>query len=483
MSYKKQLVSGAKWTTLSTIITSLVALLRLSILTKILDKSDFGIVAILTFIVGLTQTFSDLGFSAAIMHEKELTREKFSCLYWIQLLVFSGIYLIISSCSFWIANFYNESQLITLFPILLLELVLFGIGKLYETVLQKKFLFRTIALRNIICSLLSLVLAVSLALSGYGVYSLVYSILFNAAILNFWNLWVGQKQVKLKRVFSFRQVWPMMKIGFFQTGTQIVDYMAAQLDVFLMGKFLGMEALGVYSLSKEILVKLFSVINGIANKLLLPVLAKTQKDINTLKKNYLISIHLLTFVTFPLLIAIGVFSGSIVGILYGDQYTEAAPIIALLSVAYLFSAVSNPIGSLTVALGRTDTSFYYAIIRLFMTIPVVAITSSISLQCVACGQIFLGLLGFLLVYFMMIKQYLHISLNMYIHFFLKNMCVAICFGTICAMVVNLNPLNFASDYLILIVYGVLAFVIYLVAIYFLYRKDSIVSETVFQFYS
>ena len=84
---------------------------------------------------------------------------------------------------------------------------------------------------------------------------------------------------------------------------------------------------------------------------------------------------------------------------------------------------------------------------------------------------------------MMIKQYLHISLNMYIHFFLKNMCVAICFGTICAMVVNLNPLNFASDYLILIVYGVLAFVIYLVAIYFLYRKDSIVSETVFQFYS
>ena len=222
MSYKKQLVSGAKWTPLSTIITSLVALLRLSILTKILDKSDFGIVAILTFIVGLTQTFSDLGFSAAIMHEKELTREKFSCLYWIQLLVFSGIYLIISSCSFWIANFYNESQLITLFPILLLELVLFGIGKLYETVLQKKFLFRTIALRNIICSLLSLVLAVSLALSGYGVYSLVYSILFNAAILNFWNLWVGQKQVKLKRVFSFRQVWPMMKIGFFQTDRKSV---------------------------------------------------------------------------------------------------------------------------------------------------------------------------------------------------------------------------------------------------------------------
>lgn len=44
--------------------------------------------AVLTFIVGLTQTFADLGFSAAIMHERELTRDKFSSLYWIQLIVF-----------------------------------------------------------------------------------------------------------------------------------------------------------------------------------------------------------------------------------------------------------------------------------------------------------------------------------------------------------------------------------------------------------
>ena len=64
MSYRKQLVSGAKWTTLSTFITATVSLLRLSILTRILDKSDFGIMAVLTFIVGLTQTFADLGFSA-----------------------------------------------------------------------------------------------------------------------------------------------------------------------------------------------------------------------------------------------------------------------------------------------------------------------------------------------------------------------------------------------------------------------------------
>lgn len=482
MNYKKDLVSGAKWITLSTVITSVVALLRLSILTRILDKSDFGIVAILTFVVGLTQTFSDLGFSAAIMHEKELTREKFSGLYWIQLIVFSVIYLLMSAGSYWIADFYTEPRLIVLLPIMLLELPAFGIGRLYETVLQKKFMFRIIAVRNIVSSLLSLVLAIILALCSYGVYSLVLSTLFNAIFLNVWNLWIGQKQVKLKLVLSFRQVWSMMKIGFFQTGTQIVDYIAAKLDVFLMGKFLGMETLGIYSLSKEILMKLFTVINGIANKLLLPLLAKKQENLEVLKNNYLTSIYLITFVTFPLLIAMGAFSVPIVSILYGDQFAEAAPIVTLLSVSYLFSVVSNPIGSLTIALGRTDTSFYYTIARLVMTLPIVVLTSSVSLQCVAYGQIFLGFLGFFLVYIMMVKKYLLISLTTYIYAFLKNACVVLAFGIVCYVVVNYNPFDIASDYLNLFVYGILALSMYLTIVFFLYRNDRVISQVVLQFY-
>lgn len=100
---------------------------------------------------------------------------------------------------------------------------------MYETVLHKELMFRVIAVRNIVSSLLSLVLAIVLALCDYGVYSLILSILFNAILLNIWNLLIGQRRIKLKLFLSCQQVWPMMKIGFFQTGTQILDYFAAQL--------------------------------------------------------------------------------------------------------------------------------------------------------------------------------------------------------------------------------------------------------------
>lgn len=102
-----------------------------------LEKSDFGIVAIITFILGLTFTFTDLGFSSAIMYKQGLTRKEFSSLFWIQLITFSILYCLLSLCSPFVAQFYNEPSITQLMPIALLDLVLQGIGRLYDTILQK----------------------------------------------------------------------------------------------------------------------------------------------------------------------------------------------------------------------------------------------------------------------------------------------------------------------------------------------------------
>lgn len=476
MDTRKVVVSGVKWTTLSTIVTSVVALLRLSILTRILGKADFGIIAILTFIVGLTQTFSDLGFSAAIMHKRDMDKDSFSSLYWMQLMVFFVFYIIVSLCSPFIASFYKEPQLTSLLPLILLELIFVGIGRFYETILQKEFEFRTIAIRNMVIGILSLFLAVILAVSGYGVYSLVYSTLFHTGMLNIYNFIVGQKHVRLQFVFSRSKALPLMKIGLFQTGTYIIDYFAAKLDVLLMGKFLGMEALGIYSLAKELLVKVFTVINGIANKVLLPVYSQMQDDIKVLANTYLKSIHVLTFVTFPVLIAIGVFSVPIIDIFYGNDFSEAAELIPILALSYLGACISNPVGSLTVAKGRTDTSFYYTLFRLIITIPVVWITSSISLLCLANGQLFLVIPVFFLVYYMMIKKYLNVSLKRYVASFWKNLWVVLFFGGGFGLIMQFNPLNISSSWLIIIVYGLLAIILYLLVVMKLYRNDNIIQS-------
>lgn len=472
MDTRKVVVSGVKWTTVSTIITTVVALLRLAILTRILDKADFGVVSILTFVVGLTQTFSDLGFSSAIMHKKDLSKEEFSSLYWLQLFVFIILYVLISALSPWIASFYNEEMLSILLPIVLTELVMNGIGKLYETILQKEFCFKTIAIRNIITSLLSLVVAVILALSNFGVYSLVLSTLFYSLSLNLWNFLCGKKILKLKFYISLKTTFPLMKIGLFQTGTNVTDYIAGKLDVLLMGKFLGMENLGIYTLAKELLVKVYSIINNIATKVLLPVYAKLQDDTRMLSSTYLKSIKSLTFITFPVLLALGVFSDPIINLLYGEKYSAVAPLMSILSLSYLGAAISNPIGSLTVANGRTDMSFYYTIIRLIISLPVVLITSKVSMICLAYGQLLIMFISFLLIYYMMIRVYLKISLKTYIESFGKNLLSTLGFAFCIGVLLRINPFNISTSWQIVFVYGVITLLAYVFWTFLFYRKDD-----------
>ena len=396
MNIKKKTVNGAWWMFISTVITSIVQLLRLSVLTHYLQKADFGIVAIITFVLGLTYTFTDLGFSSAIIYKQDLERKDFSSLFWIQLIVFSILYIAISLISPIIADFYTEPSISYLMPLTLLDLLLQGIGKLYDSVLQKEFKFKEIALRNIFASVTSLIFAYIFAINGAGIYSLILSTLLNTTILNVTNFILGQKQFPIAFYINLKKSSSLMKVGFYLTGTQILDYLSSKLDVMIIGKFLGTEALGIYNLSKEILYKVIILINTIGNKVSLPLLAKAQNDISLLSSYYKKILHILTSINIPIIGIIFVLSLPIVELLYGNDYIESATVISILSLWAIISCIANPQGLLTVATGRTNLSFNYTIVRIIISLPIVIVSSMLSLKAIAWGQC---ALAFIMMYF------------------------------------------------------------------------------------
>lgn len=471
MSVKSTVISGTKWTTASTVCTAIVQILRVSILARFLEKSDFGVVAIVTLIFGLVETFGDLGFSTAIMHKKDVNEKEFSSLFWMQLLLFVGIYLV--SCLFTgvISDSYGEPALLHALPVALSGLIFFAIGKLYDTVLQKQFQFKVIAIRNIIAALISLVIAVILAVLGAGLYSLIISTLLQTLIVNVWNFAVGFKHYRIKLYFNFKEVLPLIKIGIYQTGTQIIDYLASRLDILLIGKFLGSEMLGVYNLAKDLLIRVFVLINTIANKVALPVFSYMQDDNQQLRDNYCRLIKTLSFVTLPFLTMIGALSSPLVIILYGSKFLEVIPLMTLLAISYLFSCIGNPVGNIITAKGRTDISFIYTIIRMAISIPIVWITASMGAIELAIGQIILGILGGLLSWYMELWKIIGLRLSQY----LKSFIVPLTISTVVIVVgyyfVKLNLLTLELPIYQLIVYAIPVFVLYVILQLIFNRKQ------------
>lgn len=460
MDNKKTVISGAKWMSISTVVSSLVVILRLSILAHFLEKSDFGIVAILTFVHGLTMMFSDMGFATVVLHKQDLKLKEFSCLFWIQMLVYIALYLIMICFTQPISAFYSEPLLKVLLPLSLSDLFFTAFGKLYEAVLQKNFQFRVIAIRNITSNILSLSLAIAMAIMGFGVYTLVISTLFGSIFLAFWNFIVGQKHMKLQLHCSFKEVSPLVKIGLYQTGTSIVDYFCSKLDILIIGRLLGMDALGVYNLSKELIYRFILSVNSIVNKVMSSVFSKIQDDINNLRTSYCSTLSKLTTLTFAALTLIASLSTQIISVLYGDSYQEAGLLTALLACVAMGTAVGNPVQSIIVASGRTDLTFKFVWIRALYTIPSIYFCAQYSIFVIAVGEILLTMMDFISQTLIEVKPVLRVSIGELVSTFYKQAILSIVIGVMGYLVFSTNPFGIGIPVLELIVYGMIMFSVY-----------------------
>ena len=427
--------------------------------------------AVLTFILGLTSMFSDMGFATVIMHKQDMDRRQFSSLFWIQMVVYLVLYFIIICLTHPISLFYNEPILHYLIPLSMLDLLFIGFGKLYETLLQKNFQCKMLAIRNIVSCVLSLILAVIMAVMGCGVYTLVISTLFASAFLGIWNFVLGQKHIRIQFICHVKENIPLVKIGLYQTGTQIVDYLCTKLDVLIIGKLLGMDALGLYNLSKEFIFRFVQIVNSIVNKVLTPAFAKIQNEKDRMCNTYCYVMQSLTSLTFPVLTIIAILSVQIIGILYGNGYKDAGLLTAILALAAVGTAVGNPVRNIIVATGRTDLTFKYVWVRSIFTIPCVYICSLHSIEMVAWGQVLLSVIDYYLQWRMEIKPSIELSFNKLTMSFAKQGVLSLCLGFVGYLIFSKNPLCFNNIVVQGIVYGVFACILYLVTMLVFMRGE------------
>ena len=384
MSLLKTTAKGVIWTTTSTVIRSVVSLLQVAILTRFLEKGDFGIVAIALLFLGFTQIFLDLGISAGIMHKQDTTPQQYSSLFWLNIIM--GVLLtgVLCVCSPLVAQVYHEPSLTPIIILLSFTVFFSALGSQHRTVQQKKMRFKYISLVEIITSVLSLVIAVMLAFMDFGVYSLVYANLFHTASSGLLFLGIGLYHDRnISFHFKLFETYDYLKIGVFSIGTQVLDYFSRELDVIIISATLGKEATGLYSLCKKLVVAIYSAVNPILTKVITPIFAVIQKEKGRVRQLYYDIVESLTLINMPIYCLIALFSTGILKYLYGIQYTDGSLVLSFIALTYGMYTTGNPVSSLQIALGRTDSGFYWTIIRIIATSVAIFIGAQYSIEGIA----------------------------------------------------------------------------------------------------
>lgn len=394
--------------------TTVLHMLKLFILARILSKSDFGLIAIATMFIGFTEIFANLGLATGLIHKQTITREQYSSVFWLNLMLSVVLYAVLFALTPLIASYYHQPQLLQVIPLLSLTLVVNAFGKMFYTFKTKELDFRFIALVEMVGVTLGVVLTVILALRGAGVFSLVYGTLLQSLLTHGVFAVSGLRSYRVLWHFRLGEIKDLLRIGGYQLSTQVVDYAATKLDVFLIGRFFSAEILGVYNLAKELLYKTVQLVNPIVTGVAAPAFARFQDDKPKMRDAYGRVLTLLSFVNFPIFFAVFLFAEPITLLLYGEGMLEMVWFVRVLSMWGLLQSVGSPASILMVSLGRTDLGFYWTLVRVACTFVGTFTACHFSIEAMTWTQVGLAFL-FLFVYWrLMVYKMIRMPLSQYL---------------------------------------------------------------------
>lgn len=357
MSLRQEAINGAKWTTLSMIIIVILQLIQTSILARLLDPKAFGLMGMVLVVIGFSKAFADMGVSNAIVHRQNPTKEQLSSLYWLNILAGVIVCLIIIAITPLIVDFYNEPKLKELLYWISFTFLITPIGQQFQVLLQKELKFNILAKIEVVSAVIGTLTAICTAYLGFGVMSLVWGQLINALIKSLNLAIFGWKKWKPLLYFRLNDLKGYIGFGFYQMGDRAINYFSANIDYILIGRFLGAEALGIYTLAYQLVLMPLSKINPILNKVAFPVFAKVQNSNTLIRKGYLEVTKLLSFIVFPMLIGLAVVSPVLVPLFYGKGWEKSIELIQILAVLGMIKTLGNPSGSVYLAKGRADIGF------------------------------------------------------------------------------------------------------------------------------
>ncbi len=227
---KSKAVHGAKWTGTSTAFVTLTKYARTIILARLLAPNDFGLMAMVTVIVGLGQAFSDMGISLAIIWKQDASEDELSSIYWFN--IYTGILVtaIVAVAAPLVVRFYNEPRLYDLVLWISPVFLITSIGIPFRMILQKELMFRSIALLEIGSALAAAAAAVTAAVLGAGVYALVWGAIAEIVMLAALQTALGWKVWYPRMFFKASYLRSYLRFGVFNMGERILNFFQSNVD-------------------------------------------------------------------------------------------------------------------------------------------------------------------------------------------------------------------------------------------------------------
>jgi len=346
-------VRAVGWAALQKWSSRLTSLLAFLLLARLLQPEDFGLIAIASIFVGLTNVLSDGGFGTYLVQVTEIDKRTTSTSFWTTIVTSVLLAGLLCAAAPGLAALLGEDKLTAVLLVLALSIPIQALSVTPAALLRRQLQFRALALRGFVATISSAAVAVGMAFAGFGVWSLVAQALVNGAVSAavLWTVSTWRPSRAYDRLTAMR----MYRFGFNVVGIQLLQYLRTRGDELIVAAALGTSAVGLYSVAKRILVIVMDLTTSVVSAVATPVFARVKADPERLRRAYAEAVTATSVFVAPTTFALAALSPILVPAAFGPQWRSAGDLSAILALSGAVAAVSYFDRGLLLALGRAGT--------------------------------------------------------------------------------------------------------------------------------
>ena len=338
-----------------------ISLLVSIILARILEPQAYGKVALLSVFLTILGVFVDSGLGNALIQKKDADDDDFTTVFCFNVVWCVALYLLLFFLAPFIADFYEDSSLISLTRVAGTTILVSGVKNIQQAYVSKTMQFKKFFWATLGGTITSVIIGILLAYNGFGAWALVAQSLSNSVIDTI-VLWFTVKW-KPRGKFVFGRLKTMFSFGWKLLASSLLDTGYKNLRSLIIGKMYTSVDLAFYNKAKGWPELIVSNINSSIDSVLLPTMSAEQDNRLRVKQMTRRAISISTYVMAPMMMGLFSVAPALVSIVLTDKWLPTVPYMRVFCITHLFYPIHTANLNAIKAMGRSDLFLKLEIIK------------------------------------------------------------------------------------------------------------------------
>ena len=355
MTLGEQIRKGSLWLMAGGVSSRIIQFAFGIVLARLLLPSDFGLLVTVSVFTGIAGFFAGGGMGAALVRVKQVSKESFSTVFTVQLVICTVLYFFFFSTSGYLASSLNEPIYEQLIKLSALNFLLRPFINVPKAALQRDMRFKEIAYINFFTMLFSSSVSVILAYRNYEVWSLIIGglsgSLFSIVLLYYRTRWFPVIY------FNKNIAKDLGGFGVKIAINDILSYLKSQITNLLISIYYGPNIVGLFNKGNSLCGLPRETIAGSIYQTLFRALSSVCDDLDKTKYIFYRTITLQTVYLTPFYVLIWWLSYSFIVTVYGSNWVDSSSILQILSVTGALM-LGSPSGAVIEAQNRVGKEIF-----------------------------------------------------------------------------------------------------------------------------